>query len=135
MTGTADKDPYLHAVMQRLSPSIRDSLTPAQKAAIEEALMESHPKKSHLLDLRLNIPLFFGRYYLVFLMGRDRRIATRRSEMRRQKSLYFSSIALFCLMFLSPFVIIILLIVYAVKSALGIDLFPDWHFKDMLRLW
>jgi len=129
------EDPYIHAVMRRLSPEIRASFTPAQRAAIEEALMSDKTSKGHRVDIRLNIPLFFGSYYLVFLMGRDRRVSTVRLESIRQQGLSLSSLVFFFLIVLSPVAMAILLILYAVKSALGIDLMPDWHLKDLLRLW
>jgi hypothetical protein len=129
------KDPFIHAVMRRLSPEIRASFTPAQRAAIEEALMSDKTSKVRRVDIRLNVPLFFGSYYLVFLMGRDRRVSTQRLESRRQQGLSISSLVLFFFILLSPLVVVILLILYAVKTALGVDLMPDWHLRDLLRFW
>jgi len=135
MNGPNRKDPYSHSVIQRLSPAIRASLTLAQRTAIEEALMGGQASKGHLVDLRLQIPLFFGRYYVVFLVGRDRRVSTQREEARRLKTLSVSSILFFVFFLLSPVAGLVLLILYAIKTALGIDVMPDWHFKDLLQLW
>jgi len=128
-------DPYSHAIMQRISPGIRASFTPAQRSAIEQALMADQIGKVHAVDIRLTIPLFFARYYLVLLVGRDRRVGTRRSETRRQQGLSVSSLLLFFFIAVSPVVVAILVILYALKTALGINLMPDVHLKDLLRFW
>jgi len=135
MTGTPSIDPFTHEFMQRISPEVRASLTPAQRSAIEKAL-DGSPSKAHpAIDIRLTIPLFVARYYLVFLMGRDRRVGTRRSEATRQRHLSAASLLLFFLIAVSPVIVIVLLILYAVKTALGINVMPEMHLKDLLRFW
>jgi hypothetical protein len=129
------EDPYTHAVMQRISPSIRASFTLAQRSAIEQALAGGQIGKGHAVDIRLTIPLFFARYYLVWLMGRDQRVGTRRSEAKRHQGISVSSLLLFFFIAVSPVVVIMLLILYALKTALGINLMPDLHLKDFLRFW
>lgn len=38
--------------------------------------------RRHAINIRLSIPLFFGRYYVTLVAGKERRSAARRSEER-----------------------------------------------------
>ena len=132
MINGPSRDAYTHAVIQRINPEIRASLTPAQLSAIEAAIEGGHQRKEHPIDVRLGMPLFFVRYYFVFLVGRDRRLGTQRAEAKRQHDISISGILLFLIVGLSPIILLIIFILYALKWALGIDLLPDFHLKDIL---
>ncbi len=135
MNNGPSKDPYTHAVMQRISPGIRASFSPAQMSAIEEAIRGGRIKKEHPIHVRLSLPLLFARYYLVVLIGRDRRLGTQRAEAKRKHTLSVSGVLLFLFLTVSPVLVIIMLILYALKTTLGIDLVPEWHLKDLLWFW
>jgi len=128
----SSRDAYTHAVIKRISPNIRASLTATQLSAIEAAVRGGSPRKEHPVDVRLCIPLFFVRYYFVLLVGRDRRLGTKRSEAKRRHNMSISGILLFLILGLSPIILLIILILYVLKSALGIDLLPGFHLKDIL---
>ncbi|MBW1779228.1 MAG: hypothetical protein JRL30_00625 [Deltaproteobacteria bacterium] len=128
------KDAYTHAVIERISPAIRASFTPAQISAIEQALMGGRIMKRHPVELRLSIPLFFARYYFIFMAGRDRRIGTQRAEARRKSKISLSGVILLLILGSSPLILLIILVLYLLKSALGIDLFHDLHLKELFRL-
>jgi hypothetical protein len=89
-------------------------------------------KRKHRVDIRGTIPLFFRRYYFVFLIGRDTRQETkvieaeRRYKARRINNIISATILLF------PFVILFLLLLYYLKSALGINIMPVLHLGDLI---
>lgn len=59
-------------LLANLPAHVRDSLTAEQRAALVEAAR--HCKwGQHPTDIRLSIPLFSKRYYLVLLAGEERR--------------------------------------------------------------
>lgn len=65
------------AFLRKLPQGIRESLTPAQAEAIGRVAQGSIQRK-HPIDLRLSLPLPFAeRAYLVLLIGKEKRSATR----------------------------------------------------------
>lgn len=125
-------DAYTQHVMANIKPDVFKSLNLLQIQAIERALSDSAPFRRHPIDVRLNINLYFLRFYLVFLIGRDRRQSIRQMERKRwfnasAISLVGSLYLLFCLSL--P---VIFALLYALKSWLGIDLIPNAHLSDFL---
>jgi hypothetical protein len=74
-------DVHAEQLMRSIEPDIRHSLSPAQEAAIRAAATRN-PWVDHPVDLRLSLPLPFGRIYLTLLAGRERRSAARRRSER-----------------------------------------------------
>lgn len=104
-----------------------DSFSPAQIRLIRSVFGDDGGSSPHSVDLRTDIPLYFARFYLVFLLGRDRRSQTRRLENRRRRTAaFFGGLGLVA-MTISPLVVLGLAAAYFAKSFLGIDLFADWH--------
>ncbi|RJP30462.1 MAG: hypothetical protein C4527_09810 [Candidatus Omnitrophota bacterium] len=130
MNASHSESTFADVIFQRLDPQIRSSLTDAQIAALTKTLTECGPLKKHPVNLRGTIPLFFVRLYFVFLMGIDQRHSSGRSIVeRRMQGISFGRV----LFFLGTWVILIvilLFLLYHVKSAMGIDLFPDKHLYD-----
>jgi len=102
-------------------------------SAIQDAISANAPLKKHPIVIRGVIPLFFVRFYLVFLMGRDRRISTQRVEAERRKGMDILVSMLFLMLLLFPILVIGLIILYFIKSSMGFDFFPDRHFIDFIK--
>lgn len=75
--------PALQRVLRRLPQDLRHSFTPAQLAALDQALDANNPTL-HSINLRLTL---FGRAYLVLLAGPERRNLARRAEEREKHPL------------------------------------------------
>ena len=110
-----------------------DNLSEKEVKAVERAVMVLGGRDDHIVDWRVSFPFFFKRFYMVFLLGRDFR------QQQRERSV-------FTILFLSLVVTIIgsiltvaiVLFLYLIKSALGIDIFEyfsfgvwDW-FKELI---
>lgn len=123
--------------LDRINSEIRDSFTQKQLEAIETMLEEvaakpvsSSPK---LVDLRFIVDLIFSKFYVVLLVGKDK---------RQQKRSYLPSkwtrignIILAVLMLIGLNLLIslaILIFAYLIKSALGIDFFPG-HINEVVQ--
>jgi hypothetical protein len=138
MKRTILEDPTLDAfardVLHKLDPEVFTSLSPRQYAAVRDTLVRASPIRRHPVDLRGVIRLGVVRYYFVFLAGRDRRHDTRQEErkVRRRVSSVLGAVVLGSIL-LVPTLSAILLVTYAVKSFLGIDLDPNHHLIDFLR--
>jgi hypothetical protein len=119
----ANDDPFIEKFFGRIPRSVAESFTPDQLSAIKLAF-GARSWGSHTVDLRLSMPAPGARWYLVFLLGRERRGPDRRLSDRllhpfaRLGNLAVS--VLFVLLLMLP----LFLALYVVKSALGIKLIP-----------
>lgn len=109
-----------------LDDRVGDTLTEKQKQAVERAVLDVTFTKRHSVDVRRSFPFFTRRYYFVFLLGRVRQRTI------YQESILFQSLVTLGVMLLILFSLTaIFILVYLIKSALGIDIFPHYH----LGLW
>lgn len=121
---------FTHFVINRIDPKIRKSLTSTQLKAIKEAVAANSPFNRHPIDIRGVVPFFFARFYLVVLMGRDRRNQVKRKELLRRRESDILANAVFYLFLISPLFLLLAGAIYLTKTELGIDLFPDSHLMD-----
>lgn len=126
------EDPFTAAVVRRLGNDILLSLTEEQRQRMMKAIYDSRPLKEHPLDLRGVVPFFFWRFYYVLLMGRDRRTTTSRIETERRRRARFIEDAIHAVVLLWHVVFVLAVVLYLVKSALGINLMPHRHAWELL---
>ena len=69
---TAPPDPFLTRFLARMPAETRASFTPAQLDAVRRAFGMRHTG-GHAIDWRRTLRLPWGRWYVVLLVGRDRR--------------------------------------------------------------
>ncbi|MCU6667223.1 hypothetical protein M8013_00410 [Enterobacteriaceae bacterium H4N4] len=107
---------------EALDENVIAELAPQHKQAIEEAIISVTLASRHRVDIRRGFPFFGKRYYMVFLLGRDLRKRIRpESKLSR---IVVTFLILFATLF---FLFCILLTLYMIKSALGIDVFQHFH--------
>jgi len=129
-------DPYTDSVINHMPDEIRASFSTQQIQALQQALSKSHQQSRHLLDVRMLIPLYWTRFYLVIFMGRDRRshvqdiLIHRRQSSSRTAQIGFIALAAWFL--ITGLAVSGFITFYLIKSALGIDIFPDKHLGDFL---
>lgn len=126
-------DPVMENFLQRLPKDVVDSFSAEQLEHIHSALGVRSWKK-HSIDIRTTFPIPFvkRRIYLVLLMGRNRRELS-----RKEVQISAFTMAAFISAFILFSILLGLLVLYLIKSALGIDLFEgfslgiwDW-FKSL----
>lgn len=119
---TADirKDPGLQKLLSRMPAEVGDSFTEQQLSHLRIALGARQWGK-HQLDLRGTLRLFRWRYYYVIVAGRNMRDGA-----RSQQQLSRLTLAVIISLLLVVCGLFGLLVLYLVKSALGIDLFGDF---------
>ncbi len=120
------KDPFVAGLLERLPRESRESFTDEQLTGLKVAL-GARKWGRHPVDLRGTLSFWRWRYYYVFVAGRERRTLTQREQMLAR-----GAQAAFLFGFLAFSALMGLLILYLVKSALGIDLIPGtslgiWH--------
>lgn len=116
------QSPMLEKMLAQLPGHVRDSFSEDQITHLSKAMGDSR-HVIHPVDIRWTFNFWRFNYYFVFLSGRDRRVLTRRQEKFFRTS---ELAALFS--FLGFSTLMGLLVLYLVKSAMGIDLFPNFSF-------
>lgn len=114
-------------LLSRLPDETALSLTDRQLSHIKVAVGNGGYRK-HKIDCRGTIPIPFypSRIYFVLLMGRNIRAVT-----RTEKSIALMTTLFLTTLFLSLSTLLGLVVLYILKSALGIDLFEG----SSLGLW
>lgn len=121
-TARLKHDPALKHLLSRMPEEIAESFNEEQLANLKVALGARSWGK-HAIDFRSTITFFSHRYYYVFVAGRNRREMTRAEK---RLGLLIQSALLTGFLVIST--LIGVLVLYLVKSALGIDIFPNFSF-------
>ena len=115
-------DPSIRSLLSRMPENVQRTFSDKQLIHLKVAIGARQWGK-HTVDYRGVIKFFKYRYYFVLLAGRNRRELSEK-EQKIAGILQAITIAIF-----SFFVItILLLVVYLMKSALGIDIFSNHSF-------
>lgn len=129
-------DPFTDNILHNIPADIRDSFSDAQLEALQTALGQVHDHTRHMLDARFSVSLYWTRYYVVFLLGRDLRehvqevLLNRRQRSSRAAQIGFTALAAWLLV--AGLAVTAFIVLYLIKSAVGIDIFPDKHLSDFL---
>lgn len=122
--------------LAKISPDILLSFNPEQLEAITFILNHAIPKPApKIVDFKFVIDLIFSRFYIVLFVGKDVR-KKQRQYITEGIARVGNLIAAATLLIVSNLVLsaFILLVAYLLKSAIGINLFPD-HLKETLAEW
>ncbi|MEB2327420.1 MAG: 3-phosphoshikimate 1-carboxyvinyltransferase [Pseudomonas sp.] len=118
-------DPFVKGLKQRLPETLRESFTDAQLEALRQ-VFGARSWVKHKVDLRGTFRLLGAQYYFAVLAGRNKR-----GHSRTEQHLSLAAKAALAALFLLFSTLLGLAILYLVKSALGIDLLPNYS----LGLW
>ncbi len=110
----------LKKALGKMPEAVQDSFTNEQLEGIKSAL-EASAWKKHAVDIRSSISFFSYHYYCVFIAGRDQREMSR-DEIRFKRLMYLTFFSLF----ITFSTLLGLLVLYLIKSAMGIDIFPNF---------
>jgi hypothetical protein len=134
MPTSIQADPVITKLLDKVPTDMRGSFTDEQLLALKVAL-GGRTWGAHAVDARWTLKWWRWQYYFVVLAGRNRRVLTDR-EVRIQRL----SMALFLTVFLLFAATVGILVLYLIKSALGIDLIPgysfgvwDWFKEEFLK--
>jgi len=113
-------DWFEQGLLQRVPSNIRSSFSEEQLSALKVAFGARKWGK-HPVDLRGTASIWHWRYYFVFLMGRNKR-----SLSDREKRLSLMLKATLMTAFIVISTLLGLLVIYLIKSAADIDIFPGF---------
>lgn len=116
------QDPAIRNLLERMPKNIQTTFTDEQLAHLKIAI-GARQWGNHAVDCRGVVKLFKYRYYYVFLAGRNRRELSLKEQKfaKLAQAVIISSAVSFV-------TLLILLVLYLIKSALGIDMFEGYSF-------
>ncbi|ATD02921.1 hypothetical protein PTET_a1472 [Pseudoalteromonas tetraodonis] len=116
------QDPAIRSLLERMPKNIQSTFTDEQLAHLKIAI-GARQWGNHAVDCRGVVKFFKYRYYYVFLAGRNRRELSAKEQKvaRFTQALILSTATTF-------FILFTLLVLYLIKSALGIDVFEGYSF-------
>jgi len=116
------QDPAIRSLLERMPKNIQTTFTDEQLAHLKIAI-GARQWGNHAVDCRGVVKFFKYRYYYVFLAGRNRRELSLKEQKiaRFTQAIILSLVVTFTILFT-------LLVLYLIKSALGIDIFDGYSF-------
>ncbi len=132
------EDPFFHSFFKRIGPDAARHFRAEHLDAIKLAF-GARGFARHDIDLRLSLPLLFTRFYFVLLIGRERRHAPRLERAIGRLGRFG-----FALLLVILAAVLIVAVIYPVKTLAGIDIFEngglhDWVIDPLVeqvkRLW
>ncbi|MCQ4310611.1 3-phosphoshikimate 1-carboxyvinyltransferase [Stutzerimonas sp. VN223-3] len=124
-TAALERDAFIIGLKQRLPEELRESFTDQQLEGLRSAFA-TRSWARHKIDLRGTFSFWSNQYYFVLVGGRNKR-----SLSRAQRNLSLAAKAGAITLFLFFSVLVGLVVLYLLKSALGINLLPNYS----LGLW
>ena len=116
------QDPAIRSLLERMPKNIQSTFTDEQLAHLKIAI-GARQWGNHTVDCRGVVKFFKYRYYYVLLAGRNRR----ELSIKEQKIASFTQ-ALILSSAVTFIILFVLLVLYLLKSALGIDIFSGYSF-------
>tara|TARA_R110001583_G_scaffold7158_8_gene35733 strand:- start:5928 stop:6338 length:411 start_codon:yes stop_codon:yes gene_type:complete len=123
----ADKNLKVNQLFRGMKKSIADSFTETQRKALEKSITTQDWRK-HSIDFRptLALPFLPWNFYIVFLAGKNKR-----ELLPTERFIAFTMLLLIVFMMGLILIGCAFLLIYLLKSWLGIDLFPN----ESLGIW
>ncbi|MCQ2028885.1 3-phosphoshikimate 1-carboxyvinyltransferase [Stutzerimonas zhaodongensis] len=115
-----ERDPFIIGLKQRLPEDLRESFSEKQLQGLRSAFA-TRSWGRHQLDWRGTFGLWSNQYYFVLVGGRNKRNLS-----RSQRNISLAAKAAAITLFLFFCVLVGLLALYLIKSALGINLLPNF---------
>lgn len=119
---TINDDPAIQQLFSRMPASVAESFSEEQLTHLMTAL-GARRWGHHTVDLRgtFKVPFYAWRFYYVVLAGKNHRELS-----RKEIQISVLMLSLISAIFLTICTLIGLLVIYLLKSAAGIDLFPGF---------
>jgi hypothetical protein len=120
--------------LSQIEPHILNSFNAEQIHSVKNILNQVIPKPSaKIVDLRFTVDLILSRFYVVLLVGKERRQGSRNYPVTGITKLGNIIAAILLLIGLNLLISSFLfLLLYLIKSAIGINLF-DGHLIDKIK--
>jgi hypothetical protein len=135
MNRIKSKEDSINTYLRRIPESIRKSWSMEYRQEVEEIIKFIIPRSApKIVDIKFNVNLGVSKFYIVLLMGIDRR-----NQNRQNVPKGFSKIGnwiagiLILMVFNLAISLVVFMAVYYIKSSLGINLFKNEHLIDKVN--
>jgi hypothetical protein len=118
-------DPFVQKFFARIPPETAATFTNTQLAELKR-VFHARVEQQHSVDIRLSVPIFKRRFYLVYLLGKENR---RLKRVQAPASKPANKI----LLTITGFILITSLL-GMVNKLWGINTFPDQAIKESIRV-
>ncbi|MEB3253033.1 MAG: hypothetical protein VKO01_12995 [Cyanobacteriota bacterium] len=120
--------------LEAMAPEIRATLTAEQLGEMERVIKLALPQPApKIIDLRVDVDLLVGRFFIVLFVGKDRRRSPRQQATRPLTAALNWLTAMVLLLGVNLLISVSLFaFAYLIKSAIGINLTPG-HLGDYIR--
>ncbi len=126
---TRTVEDYLGLIPENIRQTMAEIQIDAVVQVIKLAIPQPAPK---LVDLRFDVDLLLTRLFVVLMVGRDRRKTARKYTVTPLNKVLNTGLAIALIIGLSFLISAgVILVLYLIKSLLGIDLFPG-HITQIL---
>jgi len=113
-------DPFIRVLLAKMPAELRSTFSDTQLLGLKQAL-DSQTRSAHALDFRRTFGFWRWNFYFVLLFGQERRELSRRAQKIERMAILAATIV-----FVTVSTLFGLLFLYLVKSAMGINLFPNF---------
>lgn len=130
----------IHAeyLVSRIPRPIWEKLPSEDKQEVMNAFLKMALERHSPIKFDATFPFFFRHYYMLVWLGRDRRSSTVSRERTRTKMVpwpvRFFFYALLIWFTAASFALLSFVMMYMLKSWLGIDIFPSHHLRDFVEI-
>lgn len=126
--GISKNDPFVQTFFGRIPPETAATFTDTQLAELKR-VFQGRVEQQHAVDIRLSVPIFQRRFYLVYLLGKENR---RLKRVQPAASTSANKI----LLTISSFILITSLFstLYVATKIWGTNMPPQQAIKESIRV-
>ncbi|MEH2417760.1 hypothetical protein [Nostoc sp.] len=124
---SSKNDTFLQQFFACIPPEVVATFTDAQLTELQKVFKERVSKR-HAVDIRLSIPFIKKRFYVVFLLGKEKR-----SKQNRKDTIFKPVNSIFLIRYCLVLIPLLLAALYIVEMILGINTFPNKEIQEFVK--
>ncbi|MEH1846620.1 MAG: hypothetical protein V7L25_16900 [Nostoc sp.] len=124
---SSKNDTFLQQFSVRIPPQVVATFTDAQLTELQKVFRE-RVNKRHAVDIRLSIPFIKKRFYLVFLLGKEKRL-----KQNRKAPIFTPVNNIFLIGSCLVLITFLLGALYIIEMVLGISTFPKKEIQEFVK--
>ncbi|MBN3897406.1 MAG: hypothetical protein V7L14_17120 [Nostoc sp.] len=124
---SSKNDTFLQQFFACIPPQVVATFTDAQLTELQKVFRERVSKR-HAVDIRLSTPFNKKRFYVVFLLGKEKR-----SKQNRKDTIFKPVNSILLIRYCLVLITFLLGALYIVEMVLGINTFPNQEIQEFVK--
>lgn len=124
---SSKNDTFLQQFFVRISPQVAATFSDAQLTELQKVFSE-RVNKRHAVDIRLSIPFTKKRFYLVFLLGKEKKL-----KQNRKDTIFTPVNSILLIGYCLVLITFLLGALYIIEIMLGINTFPKKEIQEFVK--